>query len=440
MKDVFGIEETPLPNNQVPQDPYMQTRKSLEAGAPDTWDKFRSKRNDSKAFNEAKLGNSVNNSGREGFIKFANTTLKFRCVWDDTTHLYGDVIEFTLSYYLADDTIEIVSIPSALSKETTRLKLLKRSKLPKDFHTTTGLGARPPTDSFFHYSDFDIGMELEVYGRRLRVIDADTTTRLFFEQQGHPLGASIIPPKAELVVHEREVPPPTGFGSEEDSLRSVAGSLMPGPPPVKKMGENKVLSFLCSLLSGGIDDVDRRFVLTYYVQDNTMKVVEPPVRNSGFTGGVFLSRRAVKKQHGSETISDKDLYLGCRLKVLMHEFLLLETDEGTLRWMEDKGVPKSNVYMILDRLRPVLYNDAISGRLSDNFRSVEVAPGIISQDGFRQVMYSTYGLFNEQYPEQGLTEHEIKTIVRAASKHQGGSTFDHEQFVRQIVSPTDEYK
>jgi len=437
MKEVHGIEETPL--NQIPQDPYMQTRKSLEAGAPDTWDKFRSKRNETKAFNEAKHGNSVDNSGREGFIKYGNEMLKFRCMWDDTTHLYGDVIEFTLSYYLADDTIEIVSIPSALSKETNRMKLLKRSKLPKDFHTTSGLGARPPTDAFFHWSDFDIGMELEVYGRCLRVIDADVNTRLFFEQHGgRALGAPIIPPKAELIVHEREVPPPTGFGSEEDSLRSVAGSLMPGPPPMKKMGENKVLSFLCSLLSGGIDDVDRRFVLTYYVQDNTLKVVEPPVRNSGFTGGVFLSRRSVKKANG-EVIHEKDLYLGCRLRVLMHEFLLLETNEGTLRWMEDKGLPKSNVYMILDRLRPVLYDDAVSGRLSQTFQAVEVSPGIISQDGFRQVMYSTYGLFNEQDPEKGLTEHEIRTLVRAASKHQG-TTFDYEQFVRQIISPTDEYK
>ena len=30
--------------------------------------------------------------------------------------------------------------------------------------------------------------------------------------------------------------------------------------------------------------MDRRFVISLYLQDHTIKVVEPPVRNSGFTG------------------------------------------------------------------------------------------------------------------------------------------------------------
>lgn len=53
---------------------------------------------------------------------------------------------------------------------------------------------------------------------------------------------------------------------------SVAGSLMPGPPPTKKYGENKQLTFLASLLSGTVDDKDRRFVISFYVMDNTLKV------------------------------------------------------------------------------------------------------------------------------------------------------------------------
>ncbi|NDD39075.1 MAG: hypothetical protein EB082_11810 [Verrucomicrobia bacterium] len=42
----------------------------------------------------------------------------------------------------------------------------------------------------------------------------------------------------------------------------------------------------------------RRFVITFYVSDGTIKVQEPPIRNSGFVGGVFLSRRAVKTPAG----------------------------------------------------------------------------------------------------------------------------------------------
>ena len=68
-----------------------------------------------------------------------------------------------------------------------------------------------------------------MYGRKLEVIDADRPTREFFNEFDFPLGEPIVIPQAEIVVHKREIPPPTGFGSEEDSMRSVSGSLLPGP-------------------------------------------------------------------------------------------------------------------------------------------------------------------------------------------------------------------
>lgn len=116
------------------------------------------------------------------------------------------------------------------------------------------------------------------------MIDADHFTRNFYDSFEMTLEAPIFLPQPEIIVHEREIPPPTGFGSEQDSMRSVNGSLLPGPIPAKKLGENKVLSFFCKLLSGGVDDEQRRFVISYYLVDNTVKIVEPPIRNSGFTG------------------------------------------------------------------------------------------------------------------------------------------------------------
>eukprot|EP00599_Poterioochromonas_sp_BG-1_P008054 CAMPEP_0173153042 /NCGR_PEP_ID=MMETSP1105-20130129/12611_1 /TAXON_ID=2985 /ORGANISM="Ochromonas sp., Strain BG-1" /LENGTH=414 /DNA_ID=CAMNT_0014068875 /DNA_START=125 /DNA_END=1368 /DNA_ORIENTATION=- len=225
-------EFDPVPS---PNDPHTDYRRSVEPGQADSWGKFHSKKNENKTFNEALLGHSVDNKGREGFLKYGNQTLKFRCIWDDTSHLYGDVIEFTLTYYLSDDSLEIISIPSSITKETTRLKLLKRSRLPKNFHSTTGLGTRASDDAFFYWGDFYIGLELEVYGRSLTISDADPSTREFFSTQGLPLGPPITRPPPEIIVHQREIPPPTGFGSDEDSLRSVAGSLLPGPAPVKEI-------------------------------------------------------------------------------------------------------------------------------------------------------------------------------------------------------------
>lgn len=46
-------------------------------------------------------------TGREGFMKYGTQTLKFRCIWDNTENLYGDVLEFSMMYYLNDDTVEV---------------------------------------------------------------------------------------------------------------------------------------------------------------------------------------------------------------------------------------------------------------------------------------------------------------------------------------------
>jgi hypothetical protein len=422
----------------VPPDSYQEYRASLQPAVDDAeWGKFHSKKNDNKTFVEAKNGHYVDNRGREGFIRFGNRNLKFKCLWDNTGNLYGDVCEFSLCYFLSDDTFEINSVSNPNKKEQTPAKLLKRSKLPKNFANNMNLGDRPKSANFFHWTDLHIGMYLEVYGRRLQVIDADRATREFYESFDFTLEPAIVIPKPVVVVHQREIPPPTGFGSEEDSLRSVSGSLLPGPLPMKKLGESKVLSFFCSLLSGGPDDADRRFVVSYYLQDNTLKIVEPPIRNSGFVGGVFLSRRAVKKANG-EYLSERDLYVGNKVQILMHRFHLLDANEGTFYWMEDKGLPHSNFYMILDKLRPVLYNDARNGRLAEAFRALETpqtGAGQATKDTLAEV-FGVYGLMNDT-PE-GLVEQDLRTIVRANMNKL--PTFSYEKFIQQIVSPTDEYK
>jgi hypothetical protein len=419
-----------LAPRDMPEDSYQKYRRSLQAGnVGDNWSKFHSKKNDTKTFAEAMQGRLVDNSGREGFMKYGKTTLNFKCVWDNTHNLYGDRLEFALAYYLSDDTIEILSLES-------KMKLLKRSKLPKEFASVMTLGERPKKEEFFQFEDLYIGLELEVYGRRLQLCDADGKTREFYSECGYPLGPRIVQEIPEIVAPQREIPPSTGFGSEEDSMRSVSGSLMPGPVPVKKLGENKIISFFCSLLSGGIDDVDRRFVISYYVTDCTLKIAEPPVRNSGFNGGIFLSRREVKTEAGNSMKFD-DMYIGCKLKVLKHVFLLLDASGSTLKWMEDQNIPRSSYYTILDKVRPAVRNHAESGTLKALFESEErpEAPGQATQDTLRMVL-ARYNLISDDPGD--ISEHEMRTIVRGAGNLQ--ATFVYSKFIEQIIHPTDEFK
>ena len=88
---------------------------------------------------------------------------------------------------------------------------------------------------------------------------------------------------------KREWPPYTGFGSEEDSLCSCMG-LLPKPPRrdfIKFMEKDRhgldsnVLRFVCRLDTTKPIDIDRRFIMSYFLSDDTISVFEPPVRNSG---------------------------------------------------------------------------------------------------------------------------------------------------------------
>ena len=88
---------------------------------------------------------------------------------------------------------------------------------------------------------------------------------------------------------QREFPPYNGFGSEEDSLCSCMG-LLPKPPKrdfIKFMERDRrgldsnVLRFLARMDTEKPIDKDRRFIISYFLSDDTVLVFEPPVRNSG---------------------------------------------------------------------------------------------------------------------------------------------------------------
>jgi len=88
---------------------------------------------------------------------------------------------------------------------------------------------------------------------------------------------------------DREFPPYNGWGSEEDSLCSCMG-LLPKPPKrdfIKFMEKDRrgldsnVLRFLAKMETTKPIDTDRRFIISYFLSDDTVLVFEPPVRNSG---------------------------------------------------------------------------------------------------------------------------------------------------------------
>jgi len=122
--------------------------------------------------------------------------------------------------------------------------------------------------------------------------------------------------------------------------------------------ESNVLRFVARLDTTRPIDMDRRFIVFYHLSDDTIAVFEPPQRNSGIIGGKFLERGRIAKPkiQGADPIvyyQAEDLYVGSRVELNRHKFVLIDTDEYALRYMEKHchQFPHSDVGLILSKLR-----------------------------------------------------------------------------------------
>merc|ERR1711988_780055 len=185
------------------------------------------KTDDLMHWTEAMLGkptNLINEDKLAQFLKYDRRVLRFYCMWDDTPSLYGEVRRFVLHYYLADDTVEIVESYKANSGRDPFPKLLNRQRLPVQWD-------RPGRKEFLTAADLGVGTTVNVFGRDLLICDSDNFTRQFMEENfGHSFeGRTISLEEERPEPPRREIPPYTGYGSEEDSLGSFY-SLVPKPP------------------------------------------------------------------------------------------------------------------------------------------------------------------------------------------------------------------
>jgi hypothetical protein len=133
------------------------------------------------------------------------------------------------------------------------------------------------------------------------------------------------------------VPPEhNGFGSEEDSLGSFL-YLSPRIPKIdfKKLMENDQLrlSFLARMVNPKQEDENRRFNVTYYMNNNTLSMFERFQRNSGFVGGKFLERMRMENPATNQYFQPQDFKVGAILTINKTQFELLEADLWTKNFM-----------------------------------------------------------------------------------------------------------
>lgn len=167
-------------------------------------------------------------------------------------------------------------------------------------------------------------------------------------------------PKPAPMRVEHPVPPPTGFGSEGDSMASVL-HLRPKKPrqDLRKMLHNdrKILRFAATLESAAPEDVGRSFVIAYYLADDTVMVFEPPQRNSGIIGGKLLERGRHKAPDG-HYYAPIDLQIGSHVALAGHVFLVHDMDDYSFQYMSKR--PRKFPFADIQRTLAGLHNSLVA--------------------------------------------------------------------------------
>lgn len=326
---------------EYPTDPFVQK----QTAKPKYFNKMM---HPMKLFMEALKGKPMSQiESTTKFLKNDGKVLRFYCMWDDA-NIFGEKRPYVLHYFLADDTIEIVELQQPNSGRDPFPALLKRSKLPKNATSNhpdvSRIGMQGRDEKMTYYTDKDlrVGDSIKVFTRELKLCGCDKFTQEYYVKTYnadadayHPLE---VPDEVEEV--PKMLPPPhNGIGTEEDSLGSFL-YLMPKVPKqdFKKLMENDgiQLRYLARLHNPQIEDKDRRFIITYYLNNDTVSVFEKFERNSGFIGGKFYERNRAKNPETGEYFRSNDFFLGKVIEFNKHKFEIIEVDEYTKAYLRKK--------------------------------------------------------------------------------------------------------
>jgi EF-hand domain-containing protein 1 len=99
--------------------------------------------------------------------------------------------------------------------------------------------------------------------------------------------------------------------------------------------DKKILRFTARFKTRIPEDLDRRFIISFYLSDDTISIFEPAQKNSGIVEGKFLERRKYKNvDKNQEFITPTDLALGGDVKINGYNFHILSCDEYTQKYLD----------------------------------------------------------------------------------------------------------
>jgi len=98
--------------------------------------------------------------------------------------------------------------------------------------------------------------------------------------------------------------------------------------------DKRILRFTAKFNTRVPEDLDRRFIISFYLADDTIGIYESAQKNSGIIEGKFLHRRRYKNvDNNNAFLTLTDLPIGGNVKINGHSFNILSADEFTNKYL-----------------------------------------------------------------------------------------------------------
>ena len=129
-----------------------------------------------------------------------------------------------------------------------------------------------------------------------------------------------------------------------------------------------------------------------------MTIYEPPVRNAGMLCGKFLQRTRVQKPgtptDNPEFYGPADFYIGARIHIFKHRFIITDADEYVLKYLEGNAdkFPKETI----DSIRQRVGRSSGQGNVSGDSGKME------KPDGIKTEYQRRYRIERDHWSEGGV--------------------------------------
>jgi len=176
---------------------------------------------------------------------------------------------------------------------------------------------------------------VDVFGHIMNIKGVDEFTQKFYaEKYNRHFDLGGIEQPAPRTVAPPQIPSHNPLmGQEEDSLGYIYKLVPDRPKPnfFKALdNQSKILRFTARFNTRVPEDVDRRFIISFYLANDAIGIYEPNQKNSGIISGKFLESKKYKNvNNNGEWITPTDMPIGGDVTINGHNFHILSCDDYT---------------------------------------------------------------------------------------------------------------